>query len=82
MWLWFWHKRKCAREQARSAAIPIVEEELERQQRRHWGSVFGHQVIQHDRFTGHRKLMSNFFDPNPVYEDNIFRRQFFFVLLF
>jgi hypothetical protein len=53
--------------------VPIIEEELEREQRRHRGVVFGRQVIHRDRFTRHRKLMANYFDPNLVYDNNIFR---------
>lgn len=56
-----------------TTVVPIVEEELEREQRRHRGAVFGRQVIHRDQFTGHRKLMANYFDPNPVYDNNIFR---------
>jgi hypothetical protein len=50
MWLWFWHKQKRAREQARASAnqmlitaivVPILQEELESQQYRHRGSIFG-----------------------------------------
>lgn len=91
MWLWFWRKRKRDREQARASTnqmlitatvVPILQEELERQQYRHRGSIFGRQVIHRDRFIGHRKIKADYFDPNLVYDDNIFCWRLVFVLVF
>ncbi|OEL28692.1 hypothetical protein BAE44_0010289, partial [Dichanthelium oligosanthes] len=37
-------------------------------------SVVGRQMVHRDRNSGHRRLMADYFNNPPVYNDNIFRR--------
>ncbi|OEL24751.1 hypothetical protein BAE44_0014227 [Dichanthelium oligosanthes] len=39
------------------------------------GSVVGRQMVQRDKYSGHRRLTADYFDDPPVYNDNIFRRR-------
>ncbi|OEL37517.1 hypothetical protein BAE44_0001465 [Dichanthelium oligosanthes] len=32
-------------------------------------------MVHRDRYSGHRQLMADYFDDQPVYNDNIFRRR-------
>ncbi|OEL23754.1 hypothetical protein BAE44_0015227, partial [Dichanthelium oligosanthes] len=52
-------------------------EEEEAHHRRRWrGSVPGHIVINRDHAAGHARIMSDYFNDNPVYTDYHFRRRY------
>ncbi|OEL25331.1 hypothetical protein BAE44_0013651 [Dichanthelium oligosanthes] len=40
------------------------------------GSIVRRQMVQRDRYSGHHRLMADYFDDPPVYNDNIFWRRF------
>ncbi|OEL20124.1 hypothetical protein BAE44_0018857 [Dichanthelium oligosanthes] len=39
------------------------------------GSVVRYQTVPRDRYSGHRRLMADYFDDPPIYNDNIFCRR-------
>ena len=43
--------------------------------RRPWGSVPGHIVLDWEHAAGHARIMTDYFVPNPVYTDYQFRRR-------
>jgi hypothetical protein len=40
------------------------------------GSVIGRKVFQREIRQGHRNIIRDYFSPQPVYEDRLFRRRF------
>jgi hypothetical protein len=64
---------------AATVIVQLLQEEEELQPRR--GSVFGRQVVPRDRLSGHFRLMADYFVPNPVYDDDFFRRRYVPILL-
>jgi hypothetical protein len=40
------------------------------------GSVFGRQKLRRERIKGHEKLMRSYFNENPIFPENYFRRHF------
>jgi hypothetical protein len=59
---------------AATMMVQLLQEEEESKPRR--GSVIGRQVVHRDRLTGHSRLMEDYFVPNPVYDEDFFRRRF------
>ncbi|OEL35134.1 hypothetical protein BAE44_0003846 [Dichanthelium oligosanthes] len=39
------------------------------------GSVVGRQKVHRDRYSSHHRLIADYFDDPPVYNDNIFRKR-------
>jgi hypothetical protein len=37
--------------------------------------VSGRQIVPHDRFSGHHRLHVDYFNDNPIFEDDLFRRR-------
>jgi hypothetical protein len=64
---------------AATVIVQLLQEEVELQPRR--GSMFGRQVVPQDRLSGHFRLMADYFVPNPVYDDDFFRRRYVPILL-
>jgi hypothetical protein len=64
---------------AATVLVQLLQEEEESKPRR--GSVIGRQVVDRDRLGGHSRLMVDYFVPNPVYDEDFFRRRCVAILL-
>ncbi|OEL13516.1 hypothetical protein BAE44_0025466 [Dichanthelium oligosanthes] len=54
-----------------TAIVQLVEEEEQEMEPQH-GSVVRRQTVPRDRYSSHHRLMADYFDDPPVYNDNIF----------
>jgi hypothetical protein len=52
------------------------EEMLEEEEVNSGGSIPGRRTVYRNTEEGHRRLMEDYFGPNPVYNDDLFRRRF------
>jgi hypothetical protein len=64
---------------AATVIVQLLEEEEQSKPRR--GSVIGRQVVARDRLSGHARLMEDYFVPNPVYDDDFFRRRYIAIIM-
>jgi hypothetical protein len=64
---------------AATVVVQLLEEEEESKPRR--GSAIGRQVVARDRLSGHARLMKDYFVPNPVYNDDFFRRRYITIIM-
>ncbi|XP_038717257.1 uncharacterized protein LOC120010542 [Tripterygium wilfordii] len=47
-----------------------------RRRTRHRGSIPGHRIVQRNHVDGHSRLGNDYFKPDPVYHEGLFRRKF------
>ncbi|XP_038713474.1 uncharacterized protein LOC120007350 [Tripterygium wilfordii] len=47
-----------------------------RRQTGHHSSILGHRIVQRNHVDGHFKLWNDYFKPDPVYHEGLFRRRF------